>query len=129
MKTLLREYRENEDLSQGSLADRVGVTRQTINAIERNRYDPSLDLAFKLAYFFGVSVHDLFIWEAHDEVSLSSVDDSPSNVSSNSQARRIVGLLSVVPASMDADRLDRLERQVERIIRDGDRKSPSDDVD
>jgi putative transcriptional regulator len=60
MNTSLREYREREGLSQGGLAEAVGVTRQTINAIERGRYDPSLELALKLAEHFGCRVEDLF---------------------------------------------------------------------
>ncbi len=60
MKTVLSEYREATGLSQGDLAERVGVTRQTINAIERDRYDPSLELAFKLARYFECRIEDLF---------------------------------------------------------------------
>lgn len=60
MNTSLRDYREREGLSQGGLAEAVGVTRQTINAIERGRYDPSLELALKLAEHFGCRVEDLF---------------------------------------------------------------------
>lgn len=60
MKNDIREYREGEDISQGDLADAVGVTRQTINAIERDRYDPSLELAFKLAAHFECRIEDLF---------------------------------------------------------------------
>ncbi len=52
--------RTERNLSQGDLADAVGVTRQTINAIERERYDPSLELAFKLAAFFDCHIEDLF---------------------------------------------------------------------
>jgi len=69
MKSKLKEYREAVEISQGDLAECVGVTRQTINAIERDRYDPSLELAFKLAYFFDVRIHDLFIWQEYDDVS------------------------------------------------------------
>ncbi len=60
MNNVLPEYREHRDLSQGSLAEGAGVTRQTINAIERERYDPSLDLAFALADLFECSIEDLF---------------------------------------------------------------------
>jgi putative transcriptional regulator len=56
----VRERREAEGLSQGELADAVGVSRQTINAIERDRYDPSLELAFALADHFDCRVEDLF---------------------------------------------------------------------
>ncbi|ELZ57377.1 MULTISPECIES: helix-turn-helix transcriptional regulator [unclassified Haloferax] len=60
MKNRVRTRREAADLSQGELAEAVGVTRQTINAIERERYDPSLELAFKLAAYFDCRVEDLF---------------------------------------------------------------------
>lgn len=60
MKNDLRERRGAHGLSQADLAAAVDVTRQTINAIERERYDPSLDLAFKLAAFFDRDIEDLF---------------------------------------------------------------------
>ncbi|MFB6205480.1 MAG: helix-turn-helix transcriptional regulator [Haloglomus sp.] len=60
VRSNLREYREREGLSQGALGEAVGVTRQTINAIERGRYDPSLELALKLANHFDCAVEDLF---------------------------------------------------------------------
>ena len=60
MKNDVREYRECADLSQADLAAAVGVTRQTINAIERDRYDPSIELAFQLARHFDCRVEDLF---------------------------------------------------------------------
>lgn len=60
MKNDVRRRREAADLSQADLAGAVGVTRQTINAIERERYDPSLELAFALADHFDCRVEDLF---------------------------------------------------------------------
>jgi putative transcriptional regulator len=54
------ERREREGLSQGELAEAVDVTRQTINAIERDRYDPSLELAFELAAHFDCAIEDIF---------------------------------------------------------------------
>ncbi|ELY93011.1 XRE family transcriptional regulator [Natrialba chahannaoensis JCM 10990] len=60
MKNHLTERREEAALSQGDLAEAVDVTRQTINAIERERYDPSLELAFKLAAFFECHIEELF---------------------------------------------------------------------
>ena len=54
---------DNGELTQQQLADRVGVTRQTIIAIESGRYSPSLPLAFKLARAFGVSIEDVFEYE------------------------------------------------------------------
>jgi putative transcriptional regulator len=60
MDTTLPDRREAAGLSQAALADAVGVTRQTINAIERDRYDPSLSLAFALADYFDCRIEDLF---------------------------------------------------------------------
>lgn len=60
MKSQVRERRDEAGLSQADLAEAVGVTRQTINAIERERYDPSLELAFKLGTYFECPVEDLF---------------------------------------------------------------------
>lgn len=60
MENDLRERREADDLSQGELAAAVGVTRQTINAIERDRYNPSLELAFELAAHFDCAIEDIF---------------------------------------------------------------------
>ncbi len=63
MKNKLKVYRAMEDLSQQELANRIEVTRQTIIAIENNKYDPSLSLAFKIADFFNVKIEDIFINE------------------------------------------------------------------
>jgi putative transcriptional regulator len=60
MKNEIRERRDAAGLSQADLAEAVGVTRQTINAIERERYDPSIELAFKLARHFDCRIEDLF---------------------------------------------------------------------
>ena len=60
MNNDLDEYRSRDGLSQGELAEAVGVSRQTINAIERERYDPSLELAFELAAQFDCAVGGLF---------------------------------------------------------------------
>jgi putative transcriptional regulator len=61
----LKHYREAEGWSQGELARRLGVSRQTINAVETDKYDPSLPLALRMARLFGVAVPELFIdhWE------------------------------------------------------------------
>lgn len=56
----IRELRAAGDMSQGELADRIGVTRQTVNAIEQGKYSPSLEVAFKIARVFGVAVEDVF---------------------------------------------------------------------
>jgi putative transcriptional regulator len=60
MRNDVRELRSTRGLSQGDLGDALGVSRQTINAIETERYTPSLNLAIGLARFFGTSVEDLF---------------------------------------------------------------------
>jgi putative transcriptional regulator len=60
MKNDLRQRRERADLSQADLAAEVDVTRQTINSIERGRYDPSLELAFDLAAYFDCAIEDIF---------------------------------------------------------------------
>lgn len=57
---------ENGQMTQQQLADRVGVTRQTIIAIESGKYSPSLPLAFKLARAFGVSIEKVFQYEDDD---------------------------------------------------------------
>ncbi len=60
MRNDVRESRALRGLSQGELGKAVGVSRQTINAIETGRYLPSLPLAFALAGFFGLRIEDLF---------------------------------------------------------------------
>ncbi|WP_128476424.1 helix-turn-helix transcriptional regulator [Halorussus pelagicus] len=68
MKNDIRDYRDAEGISQADLAAAVGVTRQTINAIERERYDPSIELAFKLARYFDCRVEDLLDPELPDDL-------------------------------------------------------------
>lgn len=63
MRNRIKEYREKKGISQGELADLCHVSRQTINAIENNKYDPSLQLAFDLAETLGVKVDNLFLKE------------------------------------------------------------------
>ena len=62
------------DMTQEELAKKVGVTRQTIIAIEASRYSPSLDLAFKLAKIFNTTIEDIFIFgeETHSQESTST---------------------------------------------------------
>jgi len=60
MRNVIRERREVRGWSQGELADRLAVSRQTVNAIETGKYDPSLPLAFKLARLFGEPIETLF---------------------------------------------------------------------
>ncbi|MDZ3830250.1 MAG: helix-turn-helix transcriptional regulator [Sphingopyxis sp.] len=52
------------EMTQGELGDRVGVTRQTIAAIEQGKYSPSLEVAFRIAHVFGKSLEDVFQWQA-----------------------------------------------------------------
>lgn len=60
MENRIREFRKELGLSQEELAARCGVSRQTVNAIENNKYDPTLALAFALARELGVMVDGLF---------------------------------------------------------------------
>jgi putative transcriptional regulator len=61
MKNELRVLRARHDLSQAELAEKLGVSRQTINAIETEKYDPSLPLAFKIAQLFEMRIEDVFM--------------------------------------------------------------------
>ncbi|BBL61935.1 MAG: helix-turn-helix transcriptional regulator [Methanobrevibacter arboriphilus] len=61
MKNRIKEFRAIHDTTQEELAKQLQVSRQTILAIEKDKYDPSLKLAFKIAKFFKVSVEELFI--------------------------------------------------------------------
>jgi putative transcriptional regulator len=61
MKNRLKVYRAMHDLTQEQLANKLEVTRATINAIENQRYDPSLRLAFQIARFFKVQIEELFL--------------------------------------------------------------------
>ena len=60
MKNRLKVLRAERDWSQAELAARLGVSRQTVNAIERTKYDPSLPLAFKIARLFDQSIEEVF---------------------------------------------------------------------
>ncbi len=61
MENRLRVLRAEAGISQGELAQRLGVSRQTINAVETDKYDPSLPLALRLAKVFGVPVDAIFL--------------------------------------------------------------------
>ncbi|GMM93291.1 helix-turn-helix transcriptional regulator [Qipengyuania sp. MTN3-11] len=65
MNNRVRTHREAKAWSQGELARRLGVSRQTVNAVETDKYDPSLPLALRMAKLFDVAVPDLFLdeWE------------------------------------------------------------------
>ena len=60
MKNRLRVLRTSKEWSQADLAEKLGVSRQTVNAIETERYDPSLPLAFKVAQLFKMRVEEVF---------------------------------------------------------------------
>ena len=60
MKNRVRELREKQAWSQGELGEQLDVSRQTINAIETGKYDPSLPLAFKIARLFGSRIENIF---------------------------------------------------------------------
>ena len=60
MKNQVRAMRMQKNLAQGQLAEAMGVSRQTINSIENERYTPSLPLALALARYFGVTVEEMF---------------------------------------------------------------------
>ena len=60
MTNRVRELRSDRGWSQGTLAEELGVSRQTVNAIETGRYDPSLPLAFKIAALFDLAIEDVF---------------------------------------------------------------------
>jgi len=60
MKNRLSNLRDQRNWSQGDLAERLNVSRQTVNALERGRYDPSLPLAFKIAEVFGLRIEEIF---------------------------------------------------------------------
>ncbi len=60
MKNIMRALRTERGWSQASLADQLGVSRQSVNAIETGKYDPSLPLAFSIARLFGKSIEEIF---------------------------------------------------------------------
>ena len=63
MNNRLRELREVRGWSQGQLAERLDVSRQTVNALETGKYDPSLPLAFRIARLFGQAIEEIFVFE------------------------------------------------------------------
>lgn len=63
MKNHVRDLRMQYDLSQDALAEKVGVSRQTIISLEKGKYNPSIILAFKLARVFRCQIENLFIYE------------------------------------------------------------------
>lgn len=63
METKIQELRKANKISQVELADEMGVTRQTIISLEKGRYNVSLELAFKIARYFGKTIEEVFIFE------------------------------------------------------------------
>ncbi len=65
IRNQIRELRAMKEMTQQELADRIGVTRQTIIAIEQDKYSPSLETAFKVANVLGVSIEQCFQYDPH----------------------------------------------------------------
>lgn len=66
MKNKLQELRKNRKLTQEQLAEIIGVSRQTINAIEKDKFDPSLPNAFRMAQLFEKKIEDIFLFNDKD---------------------------------------------------------------
>ena len=66
MQTKLKVYRAMQNITQEDLAKAIGVTRQTVIAMEKGKYNPSLELAFKIARYFKVSIENIFIYDKND---------------------------------------------------------------
>ena len=64
MKNKVREFRKKQKLTQDELAALIGISRQAINAIEKEKFDPSLPTAFKLSELFKTSIEKLFIYKS-----------------------------------------------------------------
>ena len=62
----LHVLRTEKKITQQELADLIGVTRATVNALEKGNYNPSLELAFRLSLFFGKTIHDIFTVEGEE---------------------------------------------------------------
>jgi len=78
MRNKIKVFRAIHDLTQEQLANKLGVTRQTIIAIEKDKYNPSLDLAFKMARIFDVKIEEIFVYEEQPQ--------DPSKKSQNSSS-------------------------------------------
>ena len=66
MNNRLEELRKERGVTQEELAALLEVSRQTISSLEKGRYNPSILLAFKIAWYFGLSIEDIFIYEEDD---------------------------------------------------------------
>jgi len=67
MKNRIRMYRAMHEVTQEDLAQDLGVTRQTVLAIEKGKYDPSLPLAYKIAKYFDVPIDEIFLLDSLDD--------------------------------------------------------------
>ena len=67
MQNRLRVLRAEREWSQAELAERLGVSRQTVNAVETGKYDPSLPLAFRMARLFDLAIEEVFQWDGEAE--------------------------------------------------------------
>jgi putative transcriptional regulator len=72
VQTKLKVYRAMYNLTQEDLAEAIGVTRQTVIAMEKGKYNPSLHLAFKIAHYFKVKIEDVFFYDQNDKKSNGS---------------------------------------------------------
>lgn len=72
MKNIIKALRADRGWSQAALADQLGVSRQSVNAIETGKYDPSLPLAFAIARLFGKSIEEIFEDETASEAKLAA---------------------------------------------------------
>jgi putative transcriptional regulator len=67
VQTKLKVYRAMHNLTQEDLAEAIGITRQTVIAMEKGKYNPSLQLAFKIAHYFKVKIEDIFFYDQNNE--------------------------------------------------------------
>ena len=77
MKNKLKVYRAIKNINQEDLATALNVSRQTISAIEKEKFSPSLELAFKLARYFDVKIEEIFIYEEKQSCIENLTKDSP----------------------------------------------------
>ena len=80
MRNTLRVLRAEKNWSQADVATHLGVSRQTINAVETGRYDPSLPLAFGIAHLFGKRIEEIFLPEVGQASGVAASDRVPSPV-------------------------------------------------
>jgi putative transcriptional regulator len=75
VQTKLKVYRAMHNLTQEDIAKAVGVTRQTVIAMEKGKYNPSLELAFKIARYFKVNIENIFIYDQNDDSSIGEIQN------------------------------------------------------